>query len=72
MTVAYALRWFLGVLCVCFWLVEWGLVVGVYGFCGVWCEVDEVDVFVLWCVFLGVFVLEPFDSVCEVDGSVGY
>jgi len=51
---------------------EWGLVVGVYGFCGVWCEVDVVDVFVLRCVFWVVFLFEPAYSVCEVDYSVGY
>lgn len=41
--------------------------------CGVWvwCEVDGDEVFVLRCVFLGVFVLKPAYSVCDVDGSVG-
>lgn len=43
-----------------------------YGFCGVWCEVDVVDVFVLLCVVLVLFLVVPAYSVCEVDGSVGY
>ena len=30
------------------------------------------DVFVLMCVVLVLFLFEPFDSVCDVDCSVGY
>ena len=41
-----------------------------YGFCGVWCEVNVLDVFVLMCSVLVLFLLKPAYSVCDVDCSV--
>ena len=62
----------MGVLCVYEVCIEWGLVVGGYGFCGVGGEIYEVNMFVLLCVVLVFVLLKPTYSVCDVDCSVGY
>ena len=53
------------------WCIEWGLVVGVYGFGGVGCEIYVMNVLVLTCVVLVFVLTKPACSVCDVDCSVG-
>ena len=62
----------MGVFGVYVWCMEGGLVVGVYGFGGVGCEVYVLEVLVLLCVVLVFVLTKPSYSVCDVDCSVGY
>ncbi len=66
-----ALTRFLGVFGVYEVCIEWGLVVGVYGFCGVGCEIYEMNMVVLMCVVLVFVLTKPTYSVCHIDCSVG-